>query len=59
MNKASDAWKRLVRHYWIRRFYHAFVADAVTIQRPTNHKLVREFLWNSLGVPCFLKFWST
>lgn len=50
MNKANDAWKRLARHYWIWRSYHAFVADAVAIQRPTKYKLVREFLGDSLGV---------
>ncbi len=42
--------KRLAKYYWIWRLYHLVVADAVAIQRPTKHKLVREFLGNSLGI---------
>jgi|SRR5208282_2542219 len=43
-------WKRLARNYWVWRLYHLFVADAVAIQRPTKHKLVRDFLGDKLGI---------
>jgi SAM-dependent methyltransferase len=43
-------WKRLAKHYWVWRLYHLIVADAVAIQRPTKHKLVREFLGDTLGI---------
>lgn len=42
--------KRLAKYYWIWRLYHLVVADAVAIQRPTKHKLVREFLETPLGL---------
>ena len=32
------------------QLYHLLVADAVAIQRPTKHKLVRDFLGNTLGI---------
>ena len=43
-------WKRLARRYWVWRLYHLIVADAVAIQRPTKHKLVHEFLGETLGI---------
>ena len=43
-------WKRLAKHYWVWRLYHLIVADAVAIQRPTKHKLVHEFLGDTLGI---------
>jgi len=42
--------ERFAKHYWIWRLYHLLVADAVAIQRPTKHRLVRNFLGNSLGI---------
>lgn len=43
-------WKRLAKHYWVWRVYHLIVADAMAIQRPTKHKLVRDFLGDTLGI---------
>jgi SAM-dependent methyltransferase len=43
-------WKGLAKHYWVWRLYHLVVADAVAIQRPTKHGLVREFLGDTLGI---------
>jgi SAM-dependent methyltransferase len=43
-------WKRFAKHYWAWRLYHLIVADAVAIQRPTKHKLVRDFLGDTLGI---------
>ena len=41
--------KRLGESYWAWRLYHLFVADAVSIQRPTKYRIVYEFLSDNLG----------
>ena len=50
MSSKGGMWKRLARRYWVWRLYHLIVADAVAIQRPTKHKLVHEFLGETLGI---------
>ena len=50
MSENNSLWKRFARHYWVWWFYHLFVADAVSIQRPTKYKFVRDFLGDNLGI---------
>ncbi len=50
MSSKVGLWKRLARHYRVWRLYHCFVADAVSIQRVTKHKLVHDFLGDTLGI---------
>jgi SAM-dependent methyltransferase len=48
--KKLQFWRaRIAENYWVWRFYHLFVADAVSIQRPTKFKIVRGFLNGKLG----------
>lgn len=49
VSSKGGMWKRLAKHYWVWRLYHLIVADAVSIQRATKHKLVQDFLGDSLG----------
>jgi len=53
VNAASNPvgrWRsRLAGSYWIWRFYHLVVADAVSIQKPTKFKVVYKFLGDDLG----------
>jgi len=41
--------QRLGRSLWAWKFYHWVVADAVSIQRPTKFRIIREFLGADLG----------
>ena len=41
---------RLAKRYWVWRLYHFIVADAVSVQRPTKYKVVRDFLGEALGI---------
>src|SRR5260370_16147052 len=48
--KIAKRWRtRLAESYWVWRFYHLAVADAVSIQRPTKFRIVYEFLNGNLG----------
>jgi len=48
---AQNGWRtRLAGSYWVWRAYHALIADAVAIQRPTKFRIVHEFLNGNLGV---------
>lgn len=42
--------RSLARSYLAWRIYHVLVADAVSIQRPTKFKIVRDFLGDQLGI---------
>ena len=45
----ADLRKKLSRSIWMWRLYHFFVADVVTIQRPTKYSFVYGFLGTDLG----------
>ncbi len=49
MNSTQKLRLRLAENYWVWKFYHFVVADAVSIQRPTKFRIVREFLGSQLG----------
>ena len=49
MNLLNGWRSKLGRSYWAWRLYHALVADAVAIQKPTKHKIVYDFLGKDLG----------
>ena len=42
--------ERLGRSYRVWRLYHLLVADAVSIQKPTKFRIVREYLGDDLGM---------
>ena len=50
MNGRAQILKRVSGNYAIWRLYHLIVADAVSVQRPTKYRMVREFLGNDLGL---------
>lgn len=50
MSERNSAWMRLAKRYWVWRLYHFIVADAVSVQRPTKYKVVRDFLGEALGI---------
>jgi SAM-dependent methyltransferase len=48
--KTLAQWQKSLGHsYWVWSFYHAVVADAVSLQRPTKFRGVREYLDKDLG----------
>jgi SAM-dependent methyltransferase len=40
---------RLAESYWVWKLYHLFVADAVSLQKPTKYKIIFRFLGGDLG----------
>ena len=49
MNPLNQWRKRLGQSYWVWQLYHFLVADAVSLQRPTKFRGVREYLGTDLG----------
>jgi SAM-dependent methyltransferase len=48
---APNGWRtRLAGSYWTWRAYHALVADAMAIQRPTKFRIVYDLLGRDLGI---------
>jgi SAM-dependent methyltransferase len=48
-SKPRKSWRHLANSYWIWWLYHALVADAVSLQRPTKDGYVYQFLGRGLG----------